>query len=508
MQAVSRPYALAAAVLAATSVVAVTPMAARPFELPIRSIETRLVDSSIFNVPINLFDDIINIPANELHATQFFTDNLFMAGPWFVVSPTNLWGVDPGDPTHFMSVVNFAVPFPALSGMNAPETDFNAGLGQQLWGFAAAELPTNSGCAEASCLPLEPSSPITGLQGVDFYAWLGQILTGQEKFPLFNNWFDAQFTANGQHFFNPSADGSTDPTNSVASGLVHPFQGWSSASDPLLGGQGIPGTGPGDAMPWSGLTYTFQPWVPFENFFNSLMAAPSTTGLGGTGIDPIYADPTQLAQTLQAFAAGLTFFDPITPGSPFCPGECTSITSAGLDYPSLIKDIGNMMPGNPVINEWLANYAGGAGAPDGGANVPSQATIENSIALLQNHNFWDFQDAPYVGNNTPGSPDIALLAPEFHQFWTALGFTVPALNDPGAYPAAAASSVDPSTLSTDVSALTAMLGTTSLSDLLSALTADLTTQLQADLSTMLASVAADLPANVASTLPADLLTMF
>jgi hypothetical protein len=500
MQAASRPYALAAAVLAATSVVAVTPSAARIVELPIRSIETRLVDSSIANIPINLLDDIINIPANELHATQFFTDNLFMAGPWFVVSPTNLWGVDPGDPTHFMSVVNFAVPFPALSGMNAPETDFNAGLGQQLWGFVASELPTNSGCAEASCLPLEPSSPITGLQGVDFYAWLGQILSGQEKFPLFNNWLDAQYT-NGQFYFNPSADGSTDPTNSVASGLVHPFQGWSSPTDPLLGGQGIPGTGPGDAMPWSGETYTFQPWVPFENFINSLMATP-------TGIDSIYSDPTQIAQTLQAFAAGLMFFDPFTPGSPFCPGECTSVTSAGLDYPNLIKDIGNIMPGNPVINEWLADYAGGAGAPDGGANVPSQATIENSIALLQNHNFWDFQDPSYAGNNTPGSFDVATLAPLFHQFWTELGFTVPPLSASSDAASAVAAGVDPNTLSTDVSALTAMFSTTAVSDLLSTLTADLTTQLQADLSTMLASLAADLPANLASTLPADLLTMF
>ncbi|MFZ0905218.1 MAG: hypothetical protein WAN71_15390, partial [Mycobacterium sp.] len=123
MQAASRPYALAAAVLAATSAVAVTPIAARPFELPMRSTETSLVDASIANIPINLFDDIINIPANEIYATQFFTDNLLMAGPWFVVSPTNLWGVDPGDPTHFMSVTNFLLPFPALSGMNAPETD-------------------------------------------------------------------------------------------------------------------------------------------------------------------------------------------------------------------------------------------------------------------------------------------------------------------------------------------------------------------------------------------------
>ena len=248
--------------------------------------------------------------------------------------------------------------------------------------------------------------------------------------------------------------------------------------------------------------------MPVENFINSLMATPSTTGLLGTGIDPIYADPTQLAQTLQAFAAGLMFFDPFTPGSPFCPGECTSVTSAGMDYPSLIKDIGNMMPGNPVINEWLANYAGGAGGPDGGANVPSQATIENSIALLQNHNFWDFQDAPYVGNNTPGSFDLATLAPEFHQFWTALGFTVPPLAAASDAPSTVAAGVDPNALSTDLGALTAAMGTTSLSDLLSTLTADLTTQLQADLSAMLASVAADLPANVASTLPADLLTMF
>ena len=74
-------------------------------------------------------------------------------------------------------------------------------------------------------------------------------------------------------------------------------------------------------MPWSGETYTFEPWVPFENFFNSLLATPSTSGLDGTGIDPIYADPTEIMQTFQAFLAGLTFFDPFTPGSPFCPGS-------------------------------------------------------------------------------------------------------------------------------------------------------------------------------------------
>src|SRR5947209_1716036 len=152
MHAAKRPYVLAAAALAATSLVAVTPtisqVALQAGKLPVRSYDTQLVDAgeSLLNVPINLFDDLINIPANELYATQFFTDNLLMAGPWFVVGPTNLWGVDPGDPTHFMSVTNFLVPFPELSGMDAPETDFRAGLGQQVWGFVAAELPVRSSC--------------------------------------------------------------------------------------------------------------------------------------------------------------------------------------------------------------------------------------------------------------------------------------------------------------------------------------------------------------------------
>ena len=508
MQAASRPYVMAAAALAATSMVAVTPLATKAgelaAELPIRQIATQLVDAeSLANVPLNLFYDLINIPANELYATQFFTDNLFMAGPWFVVSPTNLWGVDPGDPTHFMSVTNFLVPFPALSGMDAPETDFSGGLGQQLWGLVATELPTSSGCDELACAPLEPESPITGMTGVDFYAWLGQILTGQEKFPLFDTWFQNP-NIFSPYFFNPALDAQTDPSSSVASGQVYPFDGWSTLSTSnLLGGEGIPGTGAANGdlgyyMPWSGETYTFEPWVPFENFFNSLMETPSTSGLDGTGIDPIYGDPTEIMQTFQAFLAGLMMFDPFTPGSPFCPGECTSVTTAGLDYPDLIKDINNLTPGgNPVINEWLADYAAGT------ANVPSEATIQNSIALLQNNSFWDFQNAPYIGENTPGTFDLATLAPEFHQFWTELGFTVPPLADASDYPAAATSAaavggVDPGTLSADMSALTAMFAASLPTDFLGTLDADLTS--------MLAPLAAALPADLLAQLPADLLS--
>ena len=45
-----------------------------------------------------------------------------------------------------MSVANSLVPFEGLSGINAPETDFDGGLGQQLWGLVAATLPTSSNC--------------------------------------------------------------------------------------------------------------------------------------------------------------------------------------------------------------------------------------------------------------------------------------------------------------------------------------------------------------------------
>jgi hypothetical protein len=475
MQAVSRPYVMAAAALAATSLVVITPRATEgateAAQIPIRSMQTRLVDESLLNVPINLFDDLINIPANELYATQFFTDNLFMAGPWFVVGPTNLWGVDPGDPTHYMSVANFLLPFPALSGMDSPETDFSAGLGQQIWGLVASELPTNASCDEFACMPFELASPVTGISGVDFFVWLDSILGGQTQFGLFDNWFNADYNADGSYFFDPTNPGSTEPINPVTDGNVFGFDGWSSTSG-LLGGEGIPGTVAGETgnlMPWAGDTYQFEPWVPFENFFNSLMADPSTTGLGGTGIDPIYGDPTEIFQTFQSFLAGLMMFDPVTPGSPFCPGDCSDIVNAHLDYPDLIKDINNWTPGgNPVINEWLADYTGTtvngvAPDPDGGANTPSEAIIQQSISLLQNHDYWDFGNPAYPGENTPGNPDLSALAPEFQQFWTSLGFnTTNAPYDPTTSIEALENAFSSTQLTADFAALGAAFDPTQL----------------------------------------------
>jgi hypothetical protein len=475
MQAAARPYVMAAAALAATGVVVATPLALRmPSEtatLPVRSYDTQLVDAgdSIFNIPFNLFQDIANIPYNEVQALDTLADSEFFTGNWFVVSATNLWGVDPGDPSHFMAVTDLLLPFPELSGLGQPETDFSAGLGQQLWGAVAAELPVNSACDAASCIPQVPTPPITGVTSVDSLIWDSNILDGQQQFPLIDNWFTVSPTTllNGYEF-SPTANGSTDP------------------SGPVVPGFNFDGTGTGDSMPWSGDTYTLQPWVPVENFINSLEATPNYGA---------FEFPT-LTEALQAFqsviAGGIVDFDPFTSGSPFCPGTCDIPDSA--NYPALVQDVANLFPGNPTIDTWLTDFTTGAAQET--YNGPTQDQITNSINLLQ-QGYWDFGN-PYPPAGT--GPDYSDVASFFHQFWTDLGITPG--EGSGAVPDAstAASSLDPSQLTSELNAMTASLVPGAVSTDLSALIASLEpAALSADLSALTENLASTLTADLGST---------
>jgi hypothetical protein len=393
MQVAARPYVMAGALLATASLVAVTPIAQRAIHLPTFSIETQLVDSSIFNIPFNLFQEIVNIPNSEINAMTYAAESLFNSGPWFVVSNTNLWGVDPGDPSHFMSVVNFLVPSGGLSGIDAPGTDFDAGLGQQLWGLAAAALPTSSGCDAVDCLPVSPTSPITGIGGVDWFIWLSQILNGQQEFPLFDNWFKVSFDqVLAGYTFDPAADGSTNPTGPAYTIFDN-----------------MPGTGLDDAMPWSGMTYTLQPWVPIENWINDLQAPVGEDYFDGFDVPTL----EEFGRAVQALsAAAVVAFDPFTPGSPFCPGECTIFTDANADYNDLVQAINQVWPGNQTIGTWLEAYDNGV------ANGPTEEQIQNAIHILQ-QGFWDF-DNP---NPPSGSgPDFTATSEWFYNFWTSLGF--------------------------------------------------------------------------------------
>ncbi|HEU0191752.1 MAG TPA: hypothetical protein VFR17_10875 [Mycobacterium sp.] len=451
-----RQYAKAAA-LAAAGVVAVAPLAPVTPWTSAKSAVQRAVQlvagDSLLNVPLNLFYDSVNVPYYELEATDFFARSLFNSGPWFVVGPTNLWGVDPGDPSHFQSTVNFLVPNPVLSGMEsnelagltAPDGEVvpGGGLGQMLWEIMAAALPTSSGCDTQTCTPLVPESPVTGITNVDFFLWLSKVMSGQEKFPLFDSWFKVGFDQLAKGFyFNPQLDAMTDP-----SGIAYstPADGLFPNLQTIPGTQGTTDetspTDPGDApspiplqdgtilptapMPWSGYTFTMDPSQPFQNFFNSLMAPPPTDGLFGTGI--LLPTFEQIGRTLQSIIAGSMFFDPLTPGSPFCPGECTFVTDSNTDYPDLIKDINNLWPGNTLIENWVNNYDA---TPDYlGDNVPTEASIQQAIYLLQNIGFYD-TDVTRVPNDwNLSGVNLDSLAPEFYKFWTDLGFKLPPLTD-------------------------------------------------------------------------------
>jgi hypothetical protein len=104
-------------------------------------------------------------------------------------------------------------------------------------------------------------------------------------------------------------------------------------------------------------------------------------------------------------------FDPFTPGSPFCPGQCTDITGNNLDYVNLVRAIDQVWPGNETIGTWLDAYDNGV------ANVPTEDQIERAIDILQ-QGFWSF------GNPSPEpgtGPDYTETVAQWYQFWTSLG---------------------------------------------------------------------------------------
>jgi hypothetical protein len=359
---------------------------------------------NILNVPLNLAIDLLNVPDSEIQAIDMLARAQMFSGPWFVVGPTNIWGVDPGDPGRFRSLVSIAVPFLALNGLNLDPNDQN-GLGQQVWMLVAAELPVTAACDVNGCMPTVPTSPITGIRGIDSFLWSLAILTGMVKFPLLDNVFKVPLSEliNG-YTFGPGTPDYANPDGPVFPGL------------------GFPGTtvGPNgeNLMPWANTTFKLDLFKPFANYFDHLMADPST--------NPIrLPDLVGLGRTLQTFAAGMVIaFDPITPGSGWCPNACANLP-AQFDYPAVVKFIGDLWPGNENIDGWLTAYANGT------ANVPTQAQIAKNIELIQNgQQFWSFGNTPLPDSSSNTGFNLSSLAPFFHQLFTNLGLNPPPLAPP------------------------------------------------------------------------------
>jgi hypothetical protein len=423
MQAASRPYALAAAVLAATSAVVAIPLASRPVPLPIRSMETRLVDAdSVLNIPINLFDDFMNIPYNEIEGLNVLSDSMLFSGDWWVPNATNLWGTDPGDIGHYMGLIDEIIPFSAISGLGQPEIDPTldasgmAGLGQQLGLLAAAELPTNASCDAQTCAPVVPPNQITGITDLDRLIGFFESITGHAPSgasQIFENWLTVPLSdlTSGYTFTTADDPGLVDPSPDTGPGGA------------VLSGLGFDGTISSDGqnlMPWAGDTFKLNLFGPLEAFYNSLLATPSTDGIAGatgtaipgTGIE--LPTLTEITQSFQAFAASLLVaFDPLVEGSPVCAATCD--ISPSLTLPALLQDLD---PGdsNPIINEYLAGLAAGTDS------AATQSEVDASIALLQTG----------ILNLSPTElatvdSDLAAINPELPTLLTNAGI----LTDPG-----------------------------------------------------------------------------
>src|ERR1700761_4963864 len=361
MQIAARPYAMAGAVLATASLVAVTPVAQHGLAIPLRSIETRLVDESLLNVPMNLLTDFANLPYNEVQALNSFAGSNFLGGNWWVPSATNLWGVDTGDPTKVAFLTNMFAPFPALN-------DGVGGLQYQLAGLMAAELPVSASCDAEACYPMTPPDVITGSTSWDRAIGFVNALTGQgngANFGLFQNWFRVpiQDLVNGYTFndaYNPSGPAYNDPVF-----------GFGDTPNPFIGA-----TGTDDAMPWNGTTYYLNLFQPLQNYWEHLLDDPATDGIGGTGIEV----PTLegFGQSLQSIAASLIVaFNPFPPGSPACPGVC-ELPEGWSTYE--LVDALDPDDSNPMIQAWLAGFAEDALYPN---NNATQEQINYAVALLQ-----------------------------------------------------------------------------------------------------------------------------
>jgi hypothetical protein len=531
VQAASRSYALAAAALAAVGAVVVTPVVARQVPLAVRNMETKLIDADVSNIPVNLFDDILNIPYNELEGGGLATvaNSLLFTGTWWVPSSTNLWGIDPGDPTHVAMIDNF-LPLTAFTeGFTNSAGVYEPGLDYELAGLLAAEIPVSSSCDAVSCYPMTPPDVITGSTQFDrdigfFDALMGKATDANgEPFGLFSNWFQVPL----QDLINGYTFGSSDPGIVNPGGAVQPTDGWGTSGNPFEGG-----TGPGDTMPWDGVDYQLNLLQPFQTLYDSLLQTPATDGVGGTGVEVPSLEGVM--HTFENLEAGYIIdFDPYTAGSPACPAACDIPTE--FQIPSLVADIAKMDPTNTTLAEWVAQDAINPAL----VNEPTQDEINASTALLQTGIYnLDTQELTDVDKG------LASINPELPALYTNAGyFTDPAyqaytgtgpldpeyggynpmlvfndlvtlatnndwnysqlsnpellwfLTDPLTSPdpynggvadgaaAVGAASTGGTQLSTDLSTLLASLGATAGSDALSAALAEISAQISADLAT-------------------------
>lgn len=264
---------LAAVLFAASGGIAAPPTAQPEPAIISSAVQLTAGFDDVFNVPMNLFYDIVNIPANWLNAVQEFANSLFFGGAWLVPSATNIWGFDVADPPKVQAFIDMLIPIPELSKP----------LGEQISGLMAAWLPTNDACDTFWCFGS------TNLWDGYFQVPLSQLIAGY-TFP--------------------------DSGPSVVD--VH---------GPVEGAFGFPGTieGPnGEALfPWAGTTFTLDLIKPISDYITSLFAAPPDS--------PIVELPNAFTVYSDLIQSVLVAIDFLVPGDPLSPD------AASLDWTSLLS---------------------------------------------------------------------------------------------------------------------------------------------------------------------------
>lgn len=303
MQAATRAHMIAgAALIAAGGVAAASASLASssPDTDPV-STDVRLVNdslNSLANIPVNLLHDTVNIPYYLFAAPYqvFGTDDpavideylafspdytgggvangavnelaqsLNYTGNWFVYTPTNIWGWDPGDPPKLLALLNTLVPFPALSEP----------LGQQLNTIAEAELPMSPDCPfpNAACpnpIPLLTHSFQVPLQKlVDGYP-VGEVVDIKTGTPV--PWSDTTLQLDPNAPMNEfiaslTADPSTNP--------IQPFPSLATIASSF----GDVGTALVNAFnPFVSGSFLFDWLGPFDPFGSSLSGADAVAVL-------------------------------------------------------------------------------------------------------------------------------------------------------------------------------------------------------------------------------------
>lgn len=132
-----RPYVTASVALVGASVIAVTPITPAPPEIRVAEADIALSAASVFNIPVNAFNAMLNMPWSMLSGIERFAAAMENSGSWNESHPNNVWGWDPANPEHAKGLTDIFVPLPAVS----------TPLGEHINWWMAANLPMHEGCA-------------------------------------------------------------------------------------------------------------------------------------------------------------------------------------------------------------------------------------------------------------------------------------------------------------------------------------------------------------------------